>query len=81
MDDTLTPVVLNESKPMTMSFFDAMKKIHEGKRVTRIEWANADYGFLKDEWLSIYRDGKVFVWKVSLGDMDGNDWIIVTESN
>jgi len=77
----LTPIVDAEVVPMTMSFPDAIKKIMDGKRVTRISWANKDYGCLKDGWLTIFTKGDFFTWKVNAGDLEGNDWIVVTESN
>lgn len=80
--EVLTPLPRTIGKAITMDFPDAMREVLRGKKVARIEWANKDYGFLKDEWLSIFKDGKVFThWSVSLGDMEAQDWIIVNESN
>lgn len=83
MDNPLTPVPLNQSKAMTMSFFDALKAIQANKRVARLSWGNKDYCLMEDGWLSIYieKDKKVNGWLVSEGDMEGQDWIIVTEPN
>ena len=78
-DVDLTPAP--KSQPMTMSFFDALKAIHEGKKVTRISWANSDYCLLKDGWLTIYVRNEFHTWSINDGDMDGEDWIIVTEAN
>jgi len=76
---TLTPAPKIEDKPMTMDFPDAIREIMNGKKLARVEWGNNDYGFLKGEWLSIFTKGKFFTWNVSLGDMEGQDWIIVED--
>lgn len=81
MENALTPIPQEESKPMTMSFFDALKKIQIGKMATRISWANKDYCLMKDGFLSIYTKGEFHSWLVSEGDMEGQDWIVVTELN
>ena len=83
MDGTLTPSPRGTSKAMTMSFFDALKAIQAGKMVARISWGNKDHCLMNDGWLSIYRekDKKIHAWLVNDGDMESNDWIIVTELN
>ena len=73
---SLTPVP-EEVQPRTMDFNDAILQIMKGKKVARVSWGNEDYGVLKDEWLSIVREGKTFVWKVSEGDMVSQDWVVV----
>lgn len=78
--EPLTPQP-QERKPMTMSFYDALKRIREDKMVKRVSWGNKDYCFLDNGYLSIYRNDKNHIWQISDGDMDGNDWIIVTELN
>lgn len=75
----LTPIP--QSKAMTMNFPDAIKKIMQGKRVTRISWANKDYCLVKNGWLTINTKGRFHTWLVSEGDLDGNDWIIISEPN
>lgn len=65
-----------------LSFPDAMKAIIDGKRITRIEWANTDFCLLRNQWLAIYRDGKFYEqWAVSDGDMLATDWIVLEDSN
>ena len=71
----LTPI----DEPTTMSFLDAIKEITLGKKVTRISWANKDYCLLKDNWLEIFTNGEFHVWKVSTGDVEGNDWVITND--
>lgn len=65
----------------TMDFPDATRKIIDGKSVKRVEWGNKDYCLLKDGWLTIFTKGEFHIWKVNDGDMEGNDWIVTTESN
>lgn len=82
IDMTLTPTIINEdSKPQTMDFYDALKRISEGKSVTRISWANKDYCFMKDGWLTIFTKNSFHTWSVNDGDMEGQDWVIVKELN
>ena len=80
--EMLTPKPKIQSKAQTMDFPDAMKEVLNGKKVRRISWeTESDHGLLKDEWLSIHTKGKYHTWLVSQGDMEGNDWIVVKESN
>ena len=78
--ETLTPIPRMEGKSITMDFPDAIKEIMKGNKVTRISWANKDYGFLKDEWLTIFRESKFHVWLISAGDLEGQDWIVVIDA-
>ena len=60
-----------------ISFSEAIKELTNGKKIARIEWNNTDYGLLKDGWLSIFRNGEFFIWKVNDGDLLATDWIIL----
>lgn len=80
MAESLTPLPKSATlQPRTMDFPDAMRHVLNGKKVARISWGNADYGFLKNEWLTIFTKGEFHTWLVSAGDMEGNDWTIVKE--
>ena len=91
MDNNLTPTVVEgemltpepkvESKPQTMDFPDAIRQIMVGKKVARISWGNADYGLLKDSWLTIFTNGKFHTWLVNDGDLEAEDWTVIGESN
>lgn len=59
------------------SFPAAIADVADGKRIARKEWANEDYGCLKEGFLVLNRDGKWFKWIVSSGDLLGDDWFIV----
>lgn len=65
-------------KGITMNFFEALKEVAAGNKITRLEWENASiYGFMKSERLHIHlADGKDHQWIVSEGDMAGVDWIV-----
>lgn len=73
--------VKQETGARTMSFFDALRKIQEGKSVQRVSWGNNDYCFLKEGTLNIFTKGNVHSWIISDGDMEGEDWIVVREVN
>ena len=75
--EMLTPAPRVQGKAITMSFPDAVKEIIKGKKVARLSWENQDYGLLKDGWLEIFTNNNFHVWKVSDGDLESNDWVIV----
>lgn len=79
--EDMTPVPPEPSKARTMDFIDAIRQIMQGKYVKRVSWGNNDYCLMKDGWLSIYTKGEFHSWTVNDGDMEGQDWIIVTEPN
>ena len=81
LSESLTPLPRKQGESITMNFPDAMREVIAGKKVSRIEWGNDDYGFLKDEWLTIYTKGKFHTWLVSEGDLTAEDWYIVKEGN
>ena len=72
----LTPLPRKEGQSITMNFPDAMNAVIAGKKVARISWGNDDYGFIKDEWLTIFTNGAFHKWLVSESDMTGEDWFI-----
>lgn len=63
-----------------MDFFDALRQVYQGRRLTRLEWGNPDtYILLRDGFLCIHQDNKFSRLLVSDGDMGGDDWIIATD--
>lgn len=78
----LTPIPREVGQSLTMSFPDAMREIIKGNKVKRLEWeVESDNCFLKDGWLSIFTNGATHVWKVSDGDMEGQDWVVLPTTN
>lgn len=75
------PVVDAEVVETKLNFPAAMAEIIKGNKVARKEWQNTDYGLLKEGWLSIYRNGEFFTWKVNDGDMLAEDWFVVGKVN
>ena len=73
MEETLTP---KPNKTVTMDFYEALKKVIEGKKIARESWNNGDYGLLKDGFISIYTKGDFHTWSISDGDCEGRDWFI-----
>lgn len=72
-------VIIDRSE---MNFYEALKKLASGYKITRTEWNDkTTYGFLKDEKVMICIKGENHVWTISLGDLDAIDWIIVNEVN
>lgn len=77
----LTPTPKKQDKIPTFDFPEAIRQIIAGRKVSRVEWANQDYGFLNNDLLSISRNGNFHSWIVNDGDMLANDWMVVNESN
>lgn len=69
-------------EPKTMSFPEVIKELLSGRKITKLEWKNADdCGFIKDERLKIVLAGVEFDWIISQADMEGTDWIVKEEVN
>ncbi len=62
-----------------LNFFDALKEVAEGKKITRIEWNNIKiYGFLNQDILSLHKkDGKNYQWIINEGDLLAEDWVVL----
>lgn len=66
------------SKPDGLRFPEAIQAVMNGKKVRRVEWADAEeYCLLKDNFLTIHRNEKFHTWIVSEGDMLSTDWVII----
>lgn len=70
-----SPVKEDTPKQSSMSFYDALREIFDGKRVTRLAWGNSDYCFMRDEQLFIHIDGKDKKWIIQLADNE-DDWVV-----
>ena len=65
-------------QPKLLDFYEALKYINVGKRITRKEWNNQEiYGFLQDNVLKIRQADKTDNWIISVGDLTGEDWQII----
>lgn len=67
-------------EPGTFDFPEAIRRVIEGKKITKLEWENSgDYCLLKDTFLEIFtaKDGKFHAWTVSEGDLMGVDYIVI----
>lgn len=74
-----SPLPENEKTIVQMlDFFDALKEIANGERVTRAEWESTDiYGFLDNGRLRLMLEDGLHEWIVTDGDMQSTDWYIV----
>lgn len=64
-----------------MDFFDAMRFVRDGAKVTRLAWGVDDSVFMHAERLHLRKaDGTLHQLMVSVGDMDGTDWVLVREN-
>lgn len=64
-----------------LTFPQAIEKIIEGKKITRVSWNAVDYGVLEDTFLTIYRNGTPHRWLVNDGDLLATDWVVVKDTN
>lgn len=66
-------------KQEEMDFGDAMRAVIEKKRIRKLEWPEGYYGFLNEGRLRLHKpDGKIFDWIPSEGDLNGDDFIVIT---
>ena len=75
-----SPVPIIAGKANTLDFYEALKQIAAGKKITKLEWGNnMVYGVLKNGVVSIF-DGKEWhTWAVNDGDLAGKDFIVLEE--
>ena len=64
-----------------LNFYDALKSVMGGKKVTKSEWNNKEvYGVLDEARLKLHKlDGKLYDWILSDVDILGSDYIILTD--
>ena len=62
-----------------MTFFEALKKLSEGSKITKLEWGNTkEYGLLRDGRVQLHKSDDLFYqWIISDGDLNGKDWITI----
>lgn len=64
----------------SMNFYEALKQVVEGKKVTKLEWSNNGiYGFLSNETLMLHGgqvgDNQDHLWILREADIIGTDWV------
>lgn len=68
----------------TFDFPEAIRRITNGERVTKLEWGNpAIYGLLRNSEVQIFlvSDMQFHTWIISHGDLVGTDWVSVSTVN
>lgn len=76
-----SPVIPAE-KPETITFYDALKQVYLGKRVTRISWGSEEeYVFLHEDNLYIHTRGKDHIFQVRGADLEGEDYYVIKQDN
>ena len=74
-----SPTIIKELE-VELTFYKALEKVVEGKKITKLEWDNRDeYGFMREEILHIRRNGKDHKWILSEADIVGEDYQILAE--
>ena len=73
------PKILSENK--IMDFYEALKKLALGERITRLEWGDKnEYGLLLDGKVCIHTKGNLHQWVISDGDLAGTDWVTLSSN-
>lgn len=73
-----SPLPRKKIKSETVDFFAALKAVHEGDMITKLEWGSSEiYGLLRYGQLQFKKDGKFHQWIISDGDLAGEDWVII----
>ena len=70
-----SPLPVEEEKPETLTFYEALAEALTGKRIQRKEWSEAEYGYFDGDFLNIFKGGKSYTWIISKGDVIESDWI------
>jgi len=62
-----------------INFYEALKEVAAGKKITKLEWKDKEYyGVLNDTRLRLHKpDGKIYDWLISDADLNGTDWEIL----
>lgn len=70
-----TPKKVEEQQ---LSFFDALREVSNGKKITRVEWNNPNsYGYFKDGLLMIHLIDTDHTWIINDGDLLAIDWMVL----
>lgn len=70
-----------DNTPDKLTFYDALREMMEGKKVTKLEWKDKHiYGLMANEFLSIHINYQIKAWSVSLSDIEGTDWVVLEDN-
>lgn len=74
-----TSPVIKKVEVETFDFPEAMRRVIDGKKVTRVEWNDRnEFAVFKDNFLMIHTKGKFHTWKdINGNDLMAKDWIEV----
>ncbi len=66
----------------TMTFEEAIVKLRDGQKITRVEWNNNHiYGVLRQGTVMLHKaDRKYYSWIINDGDLLAEDWLIVHDN-
>ena len=82
---THTPIIkadVVEGEVDFLDFYGALKRMYEGKKVSRKEWEGTGvYGVFRKDTLMIFMDGKdgktFYKWIIKTADLAASDWIVI----
>ena len=84
MDNQLSPTFPKpkDRQPKTMFFYEALKNVAKGAKITRLEWGEGYWGVLKENdgilILQLRKPSGMFhQWIIQEGDMTAKDWTVV----
>lgn len=91
-DKIISSSPVPSKKIIMLSFYDALREVVEGKRLTKVEWDDyKTYIFADENWLLIHNNNcpkveckkgcKNHTLTISRGDMEGVDWYVIPEKN
>lgn len=76
---SVSPMPQDLQDQITLDFSEAIKALAEGRKITRQEWKNEDYGLLRNGYVEINRNGIFHTWMINDGDLLATDWIVIPE--
>lgn len=86
---TMTPTIsgvtpIKPDAPDEMTFYEALSKCVEGKKIRRVSWGDVrHYGVMDGDILAIHKAGELNTvlhpWIVNDGDILGIDWVVIPE--
>ena len=59
------------------NFYEALKRLADGKKIASLAWPADEYGLLKDSLVMLYKGNKFYSCTISDGDLEATDWVIM----